>query len=100
MAKPNAIQWLEEQTGENIPYTPEAPVSQGRERHLSVRVDRTMGAALDAIAVERRLTVSQLVRELLAQVVAERDSTAALDTQALVDRVASDVAEVRRRLAG
>ena len=100
MAKPKAIQWLEQQTGENIPYTPETPASQSRERHLSVRVDRTMGVALDAIAAERHMTVSQLVRELLAQVVAERDSTAGLDTQALVDRVASDVAEVRRRLAG
>ena len=100
MAKPKAIQWLEKQTGENISYTPETPASQGRERHLSVRVDRAMGVALDAIAAERRLTVSQLVRELLAEVVAERESTSGLDTQALVDRVASDVAEVRRRLAG
>jgi predicted HicB family RNase H-like nuclease len=100
MAKPKAIQWLENQTGESIPYAPEEQASEGRERHLSVRVDRTMAAALDAMAVERGVTVSQLVRELLAQSVDERQGTGGLDTQALVNRLAADVAEVRRRLAG
>lgn len=99
MAKPKAIQWLEEKTGQSIPYSTEEQVSEARERHLSVRVDRAMAVALDAMAVERGMTVSQLVRELLAQAVAERQSTAGLDAQALVDRLAADVAEVRRRLA-
>lgn len=100
MAKPKAIEWLENQTGETIPYTPDEPPSEGREHHLSVRVDRTMALALDGMAAERGVTVSQLVRELLAQMVAERQSTAGLDAQALVDRLAADVAEVRRRLPG
>ena len=100
MAKPKAIRWLEEQTGGSIPYTPEEAASEGRERHLSVRVDRTMAAALDVMAAERGVTVSQLVRELLARVVAEHQSAEGLDAQALVDRLAADVAEVRRRLAG
>ncbi len=100
MAKPNAIEWLATQTGEDIPYTPEEPASESREHHLSVRADRTMAVALDAMAAERGVTVSQLVRELLAQVVAERESAAGLNAQALVDRLAADVAEVRRRLAG
>jgi len=100
MAKPKAIQWLEEQTGESIAYVQEEPVPEGREHHLSVRVDRTMAVALDAMAAERGVTVSQLVRELLAQAVAERQTTGGLDTQALVDRLAADVAEIRRRLAG
>ena len=100
MAKPKAIQWLEEQTGQNIPYATEKQASEARERHLSVRVDRATGAALDAMAAERGGTVSQLVRELLAQAVAGRQSTVGLDAQALVDRLAADVAEVRRRLAG
>ena len=100
MAKPKAIQWLEKETGQSIPDVPEDQVAAGRERHLSVRVDRTMAVALDAMAAERGVTVSQLVRELLAQTVTERESTAGLDAQALVDRLAADVAEVRRRLAG
>lgn len=100
MAKPKAIQWLEKETGQSIPYVPDEQESEGRERHLSVRVDRRMGVALDAMAAERSVTVSQLVRELLAQAVTERQSSAALDAQALIDRLAADVAEVRRRLAG
>lgn len=99
MARPRAIQWLEEQTGARIPYS-EDPEAELRERHLSVRVDRSLANALDEMAAERHMTVSQLVRELLAGAVAERRSTAALDAQALVDRLAADVAEVRRRLAG
>lgn len=100
MAKPKAIQWLEKETGQSIPYGPEEQATEGRERHLSVRVDRTMAVALDAMAAERGVTVSQLVRELLDQAVTERQSTAGMDAQALVDRLAADVAEVRRRLAG
>jgi predicted HicB family RNase H-like nuclease len=100
MAKPKAIQWLEKETGQSIPYVSDEQESEGRERHLSVRVDRTMAVALDAMAAERSVTVSQLVRELLAQAVTERQTTAGLDAHALIDRLAADVAEVRRRLAG
>ena len=75
------LQWLEKETGHSIPYVPDEQESEGRERHLSVRVDR-------------------LVRELLAQAVTERQSTAGLEAQALIDRLAADVAEVRRQLAG
>ena len=38
-----------------------------------------MVVALDAMAAERSMTVSQLVRELLAQAVAARQGTAGLD---------------------
>lgn len=100
MAKPQAIRWLESLTGQAIPYTPEEPDSAARERHLSVRVGRDMAVALEAIAAERGSTVSQLVRELLREAVEQRQNTASLDARALVDRLAADVAEVRRRLAG
>lgn len=52
------------------------------------------------MAAERGLTLSHLVRDLLSEAVAERASVAHLDGRALVDRLAADVAEVRRRLAG
>ena len=42
MAKPKAIQWLEEQTGETIAYVPEVIVSQ--DRHLSVRLTGDLAA--------------------------------------------------------
>lgn len=100
MAKPEAIRWLESQTGESISYTPEEPEPEARERHLSVRVDREMAVALESMATERGSTVSQLVRELLREAVERRQNAASLDASALVDRLAADVAEVRRRLAG
>lgn len=99
MARPKAIEWLENQTGASIPYSQD-PEPERRERHLSVRVDQSLAHALDEMAVERHTTVSQVVRELIADAVAERRSTAGLDAQALVDRLTADVAEVRRRLAG
>ena len=98
MAKPKAIQWLEEQTGESIEYTTEVAV--GQDRHLSVRLTGDLAAGLDAMAAERGLTLSHLVRELLAEAVAQRATVAGLDGRALADRLAADVAEVRRRLAG
>ena len=96
--KPTAIQWLEEQTGQTIDYTPEVPT--GQDRHLSVRLTSELGAGLDAMAAERGLTVSHLVRELLTEAVGQRAAVAKLDGHALAERLAADVAEVRRRLAG
>jgi hypothetical protein len=97
MAKPRAITWLEEQTGQTIDYTPE-PTRP--DRHLSVRLTGDLSAALDAMAAERSLTVSQLVRELLTEAVSDRHAVSSLDAKALASRLAADVAEVRRRLAG
>jgi hypothetical protein len=98
MAKPKAIQWLEEQTGETIAYTPEVAV--GQDRHLSVRLTGDLAESLEGMAAERGLTLSHLVRELLAEAVAQRATVAKLDGRALADRLAADVAEVRRRIAG
>ena len=53
MAKPKAIQWLEEQTGETIAYTPE--VIESQDRHLSVRLAGDLAASLDSMAAERGL---------------------------------------------
>jgi predicted DNA-binding ribbon-helix-helix protein len=98
MAKPKAIQWLEEETGQTIDYRPE--VNSGQDRHLSVRLTRDLATGLDAMAAERGLTMSHLVRELIAEAVGQRASVAKLDGRALAERLAADVAEVRRRLAG
>jgi predicted transcriptional regulator len=98
MPKPKAIQWLEDQTGQDIDYTPEVP--SGEDRHLSVRLSSELSTGLEVIAAEGRMTVSQLVRELLAQVVGERESIVTLDRRALAERLAADVAEVGRRLVG
>jgi hypothetical protein len=98
MAKPKAIQWLEEQTGQRIDYAPEQQT--GRERHLSVRVTTEMVAVLEQMAAERSITVSQVVRDLVAGAVADREAVSRLDARTLVERLAADVAEVRRRLAG
>ena len=97
MAKPRAIQWLESETGQEIEYTPE---EQTRDRHLSVRVTGELLVGLEALASERNQTVSQLVRDLVVDAVERRSSVADLEARALVDRLAADVEEVRRRLAG
>jgi Ribbon-helix-helix protein, copG family len=96
MTKPKAIQWLEEQTRQTIDYEPGA----SQDRHLSVRLTQQLADGLDALAAERGLKVSHLVRELLTEAVAHRASVTHLDSRALADRLAADVAEVRRRLAG
>lgn len=98
MAKPKAIQWLEEHTGETISYVAEG--IESKDRHLSVRLTGELTAGLEAIAAERGLTLSHLVRQLLAEAVAQRETVGKLDGRALADRLAADVAEVRRRLAG
>ncbi|MCP5026998.1 MAG: ribbon-helix-helix protein, CopG family [Actinomycetia bacterium] len=98
MAKSKAIQWLESETGQTIDFKP--TVESAQDRHLSVRVTSELAAELEALASERNLSVSQAVRELLADAVARRQAVAGLDTQGLVDRLAADVAEVTRRLAG
>jgi predicted DNA-binding ribbon-helix-helix protein len=98
MAKPTAIQWLEDQTGEEIDYVPESAPGQGR--HLSVRLTAELAAGLEELAADRKLTVSHLVRELLGEAVERRKEVASLDANALAERLAADVAEVRRRLAG
>jgi len=46
------------------------------------------------------VSVSQFVRDLLTETVAQRQAVAALDARALGERLAADVAEVRRRLTG
>lgn len=67
MAKPTAIQWLEEQTGASIDYVPDARPSS--DRHLSVRLNDDLAAGLELMAREHTVSVSQLVRELLSQAV-------------------------------
>ena len=98
MTKPKAIEWLEHETGQTIPYSAEPSTTQ--ERHLSVRVSSALAAALDELAAERKVTVSPLVRDLVQDAVAQRHAVASLDSRALADRLAADVAEVRRRLVG
>ncbi len=96
MTKPKAIQWLEAQTGQTIDYEPDA----SRDRHLSVRLSQELAAGLDSMAAERGVKLSHLVRELLTEAVAHRASVTQFDSRALADRLAADVAEVRRRLVG
>lgn len=97
MSKPKGIAWLEQQTGESIEV---APSVAGADRHLSVRVPVDLASGLEMIAAERGLTVSQVVRSLIEEAVLQRRSVAGLDGRALVERLAADVEEVRRRLAG
>lgn len=96
-SKPASIRWLEDQTGQEIDYV---PTPARRDRHLSVRLGPELAGALDAIAVERGVVLSQLVRDLLQDEVARSRALASLDQRALVGRLEADVAELRRRLAG
>jgi hypothetical protein len=84
----------------NTFHQKEAPNDNAEERHLSVRLFDDLAAALGELAAERNVSVSQLVRHILAEAIAQRQAVASLDAQALAERLAADVAEVRRRLAG
>jgi len=97
MTTPRGIQWLEDQTGQRLDHERRPPV---QERHLSVRLGADLASGLDAMAADRGVTVSHLVRELLNEIVSRRRALAELDAIALADRLASDAAELRRRLAG
>ena len=65
-----------------------------------VRLTSDLSAGLDALASERGLTVSNWCVNCSTTPSAERASVAAMDGRALADRLAADVAEVQRRLAG
>ena len=97
MTKPKAIEWLESSTGKSIDYPKERPA---QDRHLSVRLSADLANGVDRLAAERNQTPSQLVRDLLRRAVEQRSNATTLDGRALADRLAEDVAEVRRRLAG
>jgi hypothetical protein len=53
MARAVAIQWLENETGEEIDYVPEAP---GQDRQLSVRLTGVASSALLVARDAARLT--------------------------------------------
>ncbi|MEM9713834.1 MAG: ribbon-helix-helix protein, CopG family [Actinomycetota bacterium] len=95
---PAGIDWLEQSTGQNL-SRPDTP-SEAGDRHLSVRLPPELSAGLDALAAEFNTTASQVVRDLLAEAIGRRQEIADLDASELADRLAADVAEVRRRLAG
>ena len=97
MTKPKAIQWLESSTGKTIDYPAER---SAQDRHLSVRLSGDLASGIDRLAAERDQTPSQLVRDLLRRALDAHSNVTSLDGHALADRLAEDVAEVRRRLAG
>lgn len=63
MSKPRGIEWLEDQTGEELPRD-RAPLSEGK--HLSLRVPSDLGTALETYAAERGESVSQVARRLIS----------------------------------
>jgi hypothetical protein len=65
MTKPQAIQWLELQTGQTINYEPDT----SQDRHVSVRLTNDLGARLDTFAAERGIKVPQLIRALLSEAI-------------------------------
>jgi predicted transcriptional regulator len=97
MAKTRGMQWLEEQTGEQLGDFPQA---EGRDVHLSVRLESAVASRLSERARQRSTSVSALVREALERFVRDENARSELDTTALAGRVAADADELRRRLAG
>jgi Ribbon-helix-helix protein, copG family len=65
MTKPQAIQWLELQTGQTIDYEPDT----SQDRHVFVRLTKDLGARLDTLAAERGIRVPQLIRALLSEAI-------------------------------
>jgi len=98
MSKPRGLSWLEEQTGQELPYD-ESSEPSPRGRHLSVRLDGDLAAAVEALAATRGLLLSEYVRRLLVAAVEHERSSRAADADALLQRMEGDLAELRRRLA-
>lgn len=96
--KPRALTWLEDQTGETISYEP--PSGAEGTRHLSVRLPVEEASRLEQLAEARGVTLSQLVRTILARAVDDHGELTRLAGAELADRLAADVEEVRRRLVG
>lgn len=70
MAKPKGIEWLEAQTGRTIDVDAGPCVSE--DRYLSVRLPSELAAGVEAMAAERGLAVSVLVREIVSEAIARR----------------------------
>lgn len=94
MAKPEAIEWLENQTGQKIDYQA-GPETHEADRHLSVRLPSSLFVELERVAQRNGLSVSKLVRELI---VGATNSNEPGPTEVLVRRIESDARELRRRI--
>ena len=96
MTKPRAIEWLEQETGQELDRH-RAPLSEGK--HLSLRVPADLGAQLDAYAAERGESVSQVARRLIVDGLARLRNP---DRDALDSAIAvlESVRDADRRRAG
>lgn len=92
MTKPQLIQWLEEETGQQLDRV-EAPT---KARHVSIRVSDDLFGLLDATAVAHGETVSQCARRLLeGGLVPRSDPVAAIDDAIVaLQRARSAIEEV------
>jgi hypothetical protein len=95
MTKPKAIQWLEQETQQDIEYLPTLEPT-GVDRHLSVRLPGDLAQRLERVAENEGLTVSQFIRTLIVAATQPLDPGG---TVGLIKRIESDAKELRRCLS-
>ena len=72
MSRPQLIEWLEKETGQQI----DRPAAAApKSRHVSIRVPEELFQQLEVVASKRNETVSQTARRMLLDVLATPSST-------------------------
>ena len=87
------IQWLEEQTGEDL----SSPVTPRADRHFSVRLPAVMLERLAAMAEEAGVTTSELVRRTVATTLESRQALRDRSTDELIEEISALVRELQVR---
>ena len=78
MSRPQLIEWLEKETGQQLDRPPTAAP---KSRHVSIRVPEELFRQLEVVASQRNETVSQAARRMLLDGLASPSSTEeAIDT--------------------
>ena len=78
MSRPQLIEWLENETGEQLDRP---PATAPKSRHVSIRVPEELFRQLEVVAASRNETVSQAARRMLLDGLAAPSSTEeAIDT--------------------
>lgn len=90
MSRPPLIEWLENETGQQLERPPAAAP---KSRHVSIRVPEELFRQLETVAATRDESVSQTARRMLLDGLAAPSST-----EAAIDSAISSLLAARDRL--
>lgn len=97
MTKPKALEWLDEQTGEDTEWP--FPIRPADDGQYAILVPDDVAVKLMQVAAAREQTIAVTIRSLIEHAVPEPEPPATLDNDKLISQLSATVAEVKRRLA-